>query len=290
MSKRHSSSHKPSPLSREQLQILQEDTRTRQGAPGSSHVGYVDSVAIRTVARSEKHSPYPSPKTTRDNTPYVTENEDSDEEMGDTVPLFDGKARDVSVFVTKVRGYLAGKSKLSDAAAAAYIASKFSGTAWTWYETRGKERPSIRGDPGKLLSDLEAKFTWSDDAKKTRAAGLIGRCKQGNRSVTSYEVDFNSLSTELGWNDEQKRVGFQQGLSYRIRSTFVGSETVYATYAELVRRAEELDECYLADKLAQVSIGQTSAYAGRKGGRGGGKAKCFKCGKYGHKKANCQSA
>jgi hypothetical protein len=264
--------------------LEQQRLRFRESLGTEEELPDAPAPSSRPVQRFLAHLPshaLPTPASSQ----YDIDTSDEEAETMSFDLTFTGKARDVDTFVAKIRAHITATPKLRGAAAAAFVQTKLEGTAWEWFQTAKSTESAIDTDHEALLRAISGKFAWDEIAKKTRAAARIKTCQQGRRSVTSYEVEFNTLARELGYSDDQKIQAFTAGLSYRIRSILLTRGQVFTSYDKLVEKTTTFDEEILADKLSHLSVGTGRQ---RKQGQSSTK-KCYKCGKFGHVKRDCKT-
>ena len=109
-----------------------------------------------------------------------------------------------------------------------------------------------------LSSDLVAfslEFRWAFDhsTNGVDAAGRLHSIQQGLRSMAEYTLEFRTLASDSGWDDNALRSAYRRGLLEEIKDLIVRdrppSFNCLVTLALLMD--ERLRECYL--ERAQVS-------------------------------------
>lgn len=166
---------------------------------------------------------------------------------------------------------------------AAYFATLFRGVAATWLAGEIESDPTIVHNYVTLQAKCKDKFGVSDAAIKSKAERELATLTQ-RTSVLQYALRFEQLVNLLGWNEDAKLAAFKRGLKLHIREAIITQGQNYSSLEKISNEAQRID-----DELYSAKRSGAPRFSGQRQG-GKGSQKCFGCGKFGHKKADCKSS
>jgi hypothetical protein len=187
-------------------------------------------------------------------------------------------------FLTKCKSEFKLDAALKDdeEAQAAFIITKLGGPAYKWFEHTKKGKPDIETDASELMAELNKRYGMSDEEKQQNAQVRIGTISQKG-SVHAYTTYYDSTATEAGWKEDTPgmKTQYLNGLMPHIQRA--------------IRMHPDFGPDKSRDWIEQYALKLENASRATKASQpqptvGKGKTlQCYKCGKFGHKKADCRS-
>jgi Retrotransposon gag protein len=109
---------------------------------------------------------------------------------------------------------------LNDAAVIDYLGTLLDGDAMSWYN-RFLEHPESYLDVLVSWKTFKEIFfnSFGDTNRKITSANAIQELKQGTRTTSQYAAEFNSLASDLDWDQPALMHNFKRGLPLRIRES-----------------------------------------------------------------------
>lgn len=203
-----------------------------------------------------------------------------DDDMSKPV-LFYGKDRELSQLITytEIKFLTDDAFEDDERKRSAYFASLFRGPALDWLAKERENDPKIFNDYEKLRERTKIAFGKTKQTQIQDASRRITFLHQ-KTSVQDYYTKFARDAQVLDWNDSAKQAQFLRGLKLHIREAIITKNSSYETLDELAEEAQRIDE--------QLYSTKRYGRGNRQQGGSGFKGKCNKCGKFGHKAANCR--
>ena len=137
---------------------------------------------------------------------------------------FSGDSGDCRAFLVQcgLHFELNAASFLTERSKVAYLVSYLSGRAEKW-ATAEWARNSHVCSSVQLFSDTLSKIFNTTNPGREAARALMG-FRQGNRRVSYYAIEFRTLATDSGWNDESLFDAFLYGLAEPIKDQLINRE------------------------------------------------------------------
>jgi len=216
---------------------------------------------------------------TRD-TPPNGSDIDSDAKVMSAPPVkFYGKAHQLQTLINlcKVEFASATTPYLSEETQAAYFAKAFQGDALAWLDTYLTNKGTL-GTYQSLKSATLAQFGIPDYQVKEQARKKLEKLHQTGPApqyINSLELLFGQLGIT---DDETRNHHLVRGLKSHIKNAVVSQQDEEDSYHTVKRDTIRID-------AALYATYQPKAFTPK----GQKQIKCFKCGRYGHKKSACKS-
>lgn len=203
-----------------------------------------------------------------------------DDDMSKPV-LFYGKDRELSQLITytEIKFLTDDAFEDDERKKSAYFASLFRGPALDWLAKERDSDPTIFNDYEKLRERTKIAFGKTKQTQIQDASRRITFLHQ-KTSVQNYYTRFARDAQVLDWNDSAKQAQFLRGLKLHIREAIITKNSSYETLEDLAEEAQRIDE--------QLYSTKRYGRENRQQGGSGFKGKCNKCGRFGHKAANCR--
>lgn len=216
-------------------------------------------------------------------------------------PMFTGRKKDLSLFVTKLRMKLRGNADRfpDEASRIIYAHSRLDSDPATLINPLMES--SIRSVDS-LIQFLES--TYGDPNKELTAWSRLDNLKQGKKNFTSHFANFRQIIADASLNEAAQISQLRRTLSDNIREKMAGVEIpgTLDEYANLIQRYDN-DLRYLPSGRSSVSSKTTrypvemeidaaggSSYAPKNSAERQKRIKegrCFKCGERGHISTLC---
>lgn len=245
----------------------------------------------------QKYDVDPTSPITEESVDYfivVSDSLEEDDPMATKPVLFYGKPESLDTVIAFAEIKFASDESFNNAPdkKAAYFASLFRGTALTWLieekrasdfkQEKGKSAPALLADYDSLVTLVRTKFGRTAEAIKSQAERRIHTTRQ-TTSVLEYQLRFEPDARILEWTEQTKIAAFKRGLKLHIREAIITNGHQFGTLQELAEEAARIDDELFASK-------RTAGHGrGKAGGNPAATTKCYKCGRFGHKRANCRS-
>lgn len=281
-------------LQNEQLTALRNDFEARLasfGNPSTSSSGNDGNAGEQPVPTSSTTPHDPAPLSVR---PQLSER------LPDP-PMFTGKKRDLSLFLTKLRLKLKGNADRfpDEASRVIYAHSRLDSDPATLIN------PLMESDittVDRMIQFLES--TYGDPNKELTAWSKLDNLKQGKKNFTSHFANFRNIIADANLNESAQISQLRRTLSDNIREKMAGVSipNTLDEYANLIQRYDN-DLRYLPSGRSAVSsktmrypvemeidAAGGSAYAPKHSAERQKRIKegrCFKCGERGHISSNC---
>lgn len=279
---------------KKQLDSLKKDFEARIASfvtASSSSSGNSGNSGKAPVPTSSSSSPDPTPVSVR---PQLSER------LPDP-PMFTGKKKELSLFLTKLRLKLRGNADRfpDEASRLIYAHSRLDSDPATLIN------PLMESDitsVDHLIRFLEA--TYGDPNKELTAWSKLDNLKQGKKNFTSHFANFRNIIADANLNESAQISQLRRTLSENIREKMAGVEipSTLDEYANLIQRYDN-DLRYLPSGRSVVSpktmrypvemeidAAGGPAYAPKHSAERQKRIKegrCFKCGEKGHISTQC---
>lgn len=126
----------------------------------------------------------------------------------------------------------------TDRARVAYVITLLSGRARDWGTAIWRNNAAIQDDFSLFSSEMKKVFDRSKQGRE--AAREILQLRQGSRSVSDYAIQFRTLASASGWNQEASYDVFFHGLSEEIKDELIPHD-LPQTFDGLVDMAIRVD-------------------------------------------------
>ncbi|KAI4887347.1 hypothetical protein NFI96_002626 [Prochilodus magdalenae] len=103
----------------------------------------------------------------------------------------------------------------TERARVAYIMALLTGRALTWATPLWEQRSDSCSSVAQFSEAMHRTF-FNPEGGRAAAPWLL-RLRQGARSASDYAIDFRTLGSESGWNEEALMALFHQGLNERLK-------------------------------------------------------------------------
>jgi len=163
-------------------------------------------------------------------------------------------------------------------AQAAYFAGAFHGDARTWLAQHLEDTPDALDDYTTLVEAVEEEFALTPREKTAEAQRRIEHLTQKG-PAQQYALRFDHLASQLNLSEDTKVYYFKKGLKQNVRAALIATTSDSNSYGTLREEAIRVDH----------ELYTTWRPTGNRRQGDKGKAKCFKCGKFGHKADKCNT-
>jgi hypothetical protein len=302
----------------QQIRLSNEDLQSRLARQESAHMKQLDAlkqdfearfasfVPAMTVSSDNGGNPGEQPVPTSSSSPLDPKSVSGRSQLSERLPdppMFTGKKKDLSLFLTKLRLKLRGNADRfpDEASRVIYAHSRLDADPATLIN------PLMESDitsVDKMIQFLEA--TYGDPNKELTAWSRLDNLKQGKKNFTSHFANFRHIIADANLNESAQISQLRRTLSDNIREKMAGVEIpdTLDGYANLIQRYDN-DLRYLPSGRSVVSSKTTrypvemeidaagsSAYAPKHSAERQKRVKegrCFKCGEKGHISTHCPS-
>lgn len=221
------------------------------------------------LAEARKRTPVPElPRTSRD------------EDMSKPV-LFYGKSSQLTQCLTYVSVKALADGITADRQQSGILASLFRGPALDWLTPTLQSTPKIVDNFNEFVLLIQQDFGLTENAQRHQAVRALKNLQQKGPAQL-YAVELKRYTRLLGLDDQTAKSHFIEGLKLHVREALIATQDKGETLDETIEEAIRIDsELYNARRAAGRKQGKQGPGAG---------VKCYKCGKFGHKRNECKMA
>jgi hypothetical protein len=163
---------------------------------------------------------------------------------------YDGESQTLQSFLTAIELQMENDGVTDNEKKVKYVGNYFIGKAWYWFEPIMRERNAKKKEDWsdrtkKILSSFKEmkramQQVFGDLDEKAVAAQKLQSLRQ-HRSVKEYITDFQTISSNLEWDEEALMDKFKGGLKSNILSLLIFFPEEPEDLEELFERAQKID-------------------------------------------------